>query len=259
MSSVQGFAASLYNLALESGLQNGPLVYQVRAGTDKYVVVSNVEPTELVLPLNILWVHLENGTPTLLRRVSKEAGSGTLHTWAPETNYDAIFTTENVWAPEDQVVRSANLVEGGQLTGPLYPVAKDVYEETEVPPVSWVRKFVNGVRNSLMSMYQNMNNRVLYDDQRIRALTLRTEETVARVQALEGSASNNQHLHSQEMESGVWVVDHGFGPDMIVTIFVTDSNGDNIWPDRVQREVDTHVVYFSLALSGYALAIGMKP
>lgn len=259
MPSVQGFAASVYNLALESGLQNGPLVYQVRAGTDKYVVVSNVEPTELVLPLNILWVHLENGTPTLLRRVSKEAGSGTLHTWAPETNYDAIFNTENIWAPEDQVVRTTNLVEGGQLTGPLYPVVKDVYEETEVPPVSWVRKFVNGVRNSMMSMYQNMNNRVLYDDQRIRALMLKTEETVARIQVLEGAASNNQHLHTQEMETGVWVIDHGFSRDMIVTIFVTDGNGDTIWPDRVQREGDTHVVYFSLALSGYALAIGMKP
>ena len=259
MSSVQGFATSLYNLALDSGLANGPQVYQVRAGTDKYVVVSNVEPTELVLPLNILWVHLENGTPTLLRRVSKEAGSGTLHTWAPETNYDAIFNTENIWAPEDQVVRTTNLVEGGQLTGPLYPVVKDVYEETEVPPVSWVRKFVNGVRNSMMSMYQNMNNRVLYDDQRIRALMLKTEETVARIQVLEGAASNNQHLHTQEMETGVWVIDHGFSRDMIVTIFVTDGNGDTIWPDRVQREGDTHVVYFSLALSGYALAIGMKP
>lgn len=258
MSSVQGFASSLYNLALDNGLSNGPCVYQVRAGTDKYVVVSNTEPTSLVLPLNILWVHLDSGTPVIWRRVSKSAGTGTQHTWVPETDYNAIFSTENLWAPEDQPVHTDNLLEGGQLTGPLYPVAQAVYEEEEVAPVAWVRKFVNGVRNSLMSMYQNMNNRVLFDDQRIRALQLKADETLARVQVIENTGAGNQHLHVQEMESGVWVVDHGF-TDSVVTIFVTDSNGDNVWPDKVEKVGDTLVVYFLLPLSGYALAIGMKP
>lgn len=257
MSSVQGFASSLYNLALDNGLANGPCVYQVRAGTDKYVVVSNSEPTGLVLPLNILWVHLDSGTPVLWRRVSKEAGSGTQHTWAPETDYNAIFNTENVWAPEDQPLHADNLLEGGQLTGPLYPVAKTDYEEAETPPVSWVRKFVNGVRNSLMSMYQNMNNRVLFDDQRIRALQLKADETLARVQVIENSGANSQHLHTQEMESGIWVVDHGFTEHAVI-IQVTDSNGDNVWPDRVEKVGDTHVVYFLLPQSGYALATGVK-
>lgn len=259
MSSVQGFAAALYNLALEQGLVNGPCVYQVRAGSDKYAVVSVNEPTNLVLPLNVLWVHMVSGTPVLWRRVSKEPGAGTTHTWQPETNYDAIFNTENTWAVEDQPVHASNLLEGGQLTGPLYPVAQTDYSEPEVPPVSWVRKFVNGVRNSIMSMYQNMNNRVLFNDSRIRTLMLASDSTIARVQVLENSGASSQHMHHQEMESGVWVIDHGFSAEHAVVIMLTDINGDNVWPEKIERLEDTSVVYFLQPLSGYALAIGMKP
>ncbi len=258
MSTVAGYANSIYNLALDSGLLNGPQVFRVRSGSDKYVVASIEEPTALVLPLNVLWVHLENGVPVLWRRVSKSAGVGTTHTWTPEVEYDTILTTENTWAPED-VPASNSLLDGGQLTGPLFPVADAAYTGAEVAPVVWIRSLVNGVRNMLISMYQNMNNRVLFDDKRIRELMLANSDLQARIAAVEEAGPRSQFIHTQDFETTSWVIDHGFDAATIVTVIVTDENGDNIWPEKVERVGEVHVVSFLQPQSGYALALGVLP
>lgn len=258
MSTVAGYAEALYNLALQQGVSaDNPCVYQVRSGSDKYVVVSPVEPVALVLPLNVLWVTLE-GTAVMRRRVSKVA-STFQHTWETVTDYASIFSTEQQWAPEDAPVPIIVSQQGGQLTGPLLPRAATDYAATEAVPKSIVQTLVNVARNSLMSMYSNMNNRVLYDDQRIRALVLGQSTVSDRVTVLENTVGAKSLCFLVDLDSDTWVIEHNLGASYAVAITTFDAAGDPVWPDSITA-LDEHasIVRFLLPLSGVAILTGVK-
>ena len=258
--SAQGYANALYNLAMEQGLASGhPCVYQVREGTDKYIVVSNEEPTSLVLPLNVLWVHSDGGNILIWRRTSKTPSAPWQHSWVPETDYNSIFNTEPVWAPEDAPTPVIISQKGGQLNGPLYPVVNSTYEDTESAPLGFIRTIINGVRNSLMTMYQNMNKRVLYDDERIRALYSSLDSLKVRVNEIDYSKSQS-YPYVQEDVSDVWVIEHGFDKSThLLQVFVTDESGEIVCPAKTMHNTDgTTVLRFSELCSGQAAVFALK-
>lgn len=258
MSTVAGYAEALYNLALQQGVSDSnPCVYQVRSGSDKYVVVSPVEPVSLVLPLNVLWVRLE-GTAIMRRRTSKTA-STFQHTWETVTDYDSIFNTEQQWAPEDAPVPVIVSQQGGQLTGALLPRQSTTYADAEALPKSFIQTMINAVRNSLMSMYSNMNNRVLYDDQRIRALVLGQSTVSDRVTVLENTVGAKSLCFLIDLDSDLWVLEHNLGADYAVFVTTFDTSGDQIWPDSITAlDENASVVRFLLPFTGTALVTGVK-
>lgn len=76
-------------------------------------VVSATEPTDLTLPLNVLWVNINMVSEhyhTILRRVDKTPTAPYDHTWVVENSYDSLFQ-DQYYAPEDNT--------GGQA----YPAA----------------------------------------------------------------------------------------------------------------------------------------
>lgn len=260
MPTVSSYAQALYNLALEQGLSaSNPCVYQVRAGTDKYVVVATAEPTTLVLPMNVLWVK---DAMHMMRRVSKTPSSGQAYTWEDVTDYDSIFNTVQTWAPEDAPIPVIVSQQGGQLTGPLYPrVAANAaaYTAAETVPKSIVQSLIDAFKSSVMSMYNNMNNRVLYNDQRIRNLQIGQSSITDRLTVVENNQGGLELLFIQELASDVWAIEHNFGSDYKIFVDIYDESGDILWPDSIQP-MDEHVsiVHFLGLHSGYARVQGMR-
>ena len=258
MPTVQDYASAVYNLALVQGVSDSnPCVYQVRSGTDKYVVCATLEPT-MALPLNVLWVTLVNSVPQMFRRTSKSSDGQHTFTWVQVTDYDSIFNTNQYWDPSDQPVPVIVSSGGGQLNASVYPVVKDntAYTDGEAVPKSTVAYLIQLFKNSMLLMYQNMNNRVLSNASAIRVLQATSSSLSTRVTALETHIPNM--LTASFADTDTWVIEHGFGAGMAVDIRCYTTDGDPVCPDRiVSIDGTASAVTFLLPLSGYVLATAL--
>ena len=253
MPTVQDYSSAIYNLALVQGMDS-PCVYQVRAGTDKYVVCSPAEP-QLVLPLNCLWVTLVNSVPTMYRRTSKTSDGTHLYSWELVTDYEQIFSVEQTWDPADAPIPVIVSQGGGQLNASVFPVVKDpaTYTDPEAIPKSAVSYLIQVFKNSIMSMYQNMNNRVLSSASSIRVLQTTTSSLSTRVTSVEQRIPTV--MTTSFVATDTWVVEHGFGANMAVDIRCYTEDGDPVCPDRIIAIDDTaSAVTLLLPLSGYVMA-----
>lgn len=79
-----------------------PIVHRLSSQTQRQVIAvvfSYVEPTFLILPLNVLWVDMRAGSPTFMRMLQRQskladAAKGTIHTWQAITLMSQYYTDQ---------------------------------------------------------------------------------------------------------------------------------------------------------------------
>lgn len=264
MTQLEQYTASVTSLALLQGAGVGkPIVFKTRTDSPNLLVVAYEDPSSinLILPLNVFYICIDAAAPTvqpnvLLQRTYSDNGSGGyIFGTRVVTDMAELSTSQQVYSPDapEHVILSTL---GGQLEASVYPVVKATYAEEEVGPVSFMRKLVNSLRTTILTMYQNMNNRVLYNDQRIRTL----EDEVADHTYLISQLGNNAkfYSHVQTEAAAMWVVEHMFPPaDYLVSVLTFDEQGDPVWSDQITGfgTDGAHVVMFLGPCSGHALVI----
>lgn len=250
MSQLDSYRSALLNLAEVQGVSAlNPITYKVVTGSDKLVFVSYSQPSPLlVLPLNVIWLDANPISTTygqLFRRVYSYNVDHYDFGFDLITDYSDLLYTVQIYdqaqMPEPVVVS----LSGGQLTQALKPRVSASYAQTEVVPLSVVDQKVTAFRQSIMSLYQGLNSRELYDDKRIRDLVIGLTNLQSTI------TGGNTYTHNQQIARASWVVNHGLktmAPE--VSIWVED---ELVMADEVTCvDQNSVVIYFSYAVSGLA-------
>lgn len=257
MNKLDSYKTLLIDLALVQGLT--PLEEVVlRPKPDVIIIVAHSEPFDLIFPLNGLWLDADSTMPTfkkLYRRVSKLPSLGFDFTWEEVLEYEQAMTVQS-WDPADLPEPVTIPGKGGALTGPLHLKAAP-YEPTEAIPKAFVDSEMLKMKNSFFTMFNNMNGRVAFNDQRIRTnyediQSLRSQISTALVGM---STAIQGKVYSQEESSQVWLLEHGFGAGTGI-VFVTSPTGEYLWPEIIEplpESPNTHIlVTFLEPVSGLA-------
>lgn len=262
MTQLEQYSNSVVSLALLQGAgANKPITFKTRSDSPNLLVVAYETPGSiaLILPLDVFYICIDPASPTynvLTRRTYADNGAGGyVYGTRVVTDYAELSTAQQVYAPDapEHVVLSTR---GGQLQASIYPVAKPSYTDDEATPFSWVRTLVNGVRASFLNMYQNMNNRVLYQEQRLRIAEGEIDEHTYQISQLWGSAKFYSHVQAEA--SDIWVIEHSFPPaEYTVSVFTFDEQGDPVWSDQIAGfgTSGAHVVSFLGPCSGHAVVV----
>ena len=83
------------------------------------VVCAQLEPTQLILPLNVVWVDLDpqsDNYRNALQRVSKNTVAPFEHEWVLLEQYDDVFAEQNYDAADEALLTSADAVAAATLT-----------------------------------------------------------------------------------------------------------------------------------------------
>lgn len=263
MTQIEQYVASTTSLALLQGAGAGkPIIFKTRSDSPNLLVVAFEDPNNInpILPLNVFYICIDPAAATvppntLMKRTYSADGSGGYVFGASVvTDFAELSTSQQVYAPDapEHVILSTR---GGQLEASVFPVVKPTYVEEEAAPVSWLRKIINSLRSSVLTMYQNMNNRVISNDLRIRALDATVQDHTYLISQL---GNSKFYTHKQDEASQMWVVEHMFPPtEYLVSIFTFDEQGDPVWSDQITGfgEDGAHVVMFLAPCSGHALVI----
>lgn len=262
MSNLTSYAQNLYNLALLQGVTNAnPQIFKVSISVDCVICCAFAEPVDLLLPMNGLWLCADPVSSRFLKiyqRQSKiaDAVNNTQHTWSEVTVFETLFTAQ-YWAAEDlpQPIIISN--SGGKLSGKLVPRTVSTYDADEVIPQSKVDSKIATMRNGFFTMYTNMNNRVLYDDDRIRALQSKTASMQTVIDQLQSSAMLLGGW-VQEEASDIWFINHAFGTPNIF-IMTWSSDGEPLCYQKIQAfDENITQVSFLESCSGVALVFGLS-
>ena len=262
---LEQYTNALIQLAQIQGVSvNNPAIFKLSGSSDKVVCVTYEYPWEMgtLLPLNVLFV-LVDPSKTILqnnlmyRRVvgQKDPVTGILGFDAlPVPDYDDMVTVEQYYDP-DSLPQPVLLTQSGQLVDKLVPRAGP-WDANEAVPKSYIDNGVTVLRNGFFTMYNNMNNRVLYNDERIRKLMQTNTEIQAAINAL---PTNVMSLGAwvQEQDSDVWFINHMFGLTNVF-VFAWTSEGETLCYQNVTPfDENISQVQFLGACSGTALVFGL--
>lgn len=234
----------------------------LRVKQDVCIVVSHAEPTDLIFPLDGLWIVADPSSPRykqMLKRSSKTASGSDTYTWNQMTDFDAAMAPQS-WddtdLPEPVIISGV----GGELSGPLVPHAGP-YDENEVAPRSELTSEITKLRSNFFTMYQNMNNRVLNVDSRIRSAEVEISEMSNRLSAVEmQSNSIVSKTFIKDEPSPVWYLNHNADTELVYVLVLTD-HGEIVCPDVVgpapEDSRNSTKVVFGGPVSGLAFALLM--
>lgn len=238
MSQLTNYVDTLVNLAQQQGLSStNDISYKVSA--DVLIILSFVEPTTHVFPLNGLWIIADGanaGYKKVMRRKSKTASAPYKNTWQEETDYATVMGTVQVWddadLPAPQIISSS----GGRLTGKvLTRTGVTAFDTDELIPKSYTDGVRTTMNNSFFTMFNNMNARVNSNLAGIRDIQANLPLLDSRIKALEDAGSTSQVtglVFVQENADTVWALRHGLGKGAGIP-YVTDEKGEILWPETV--------------------------
>lgn len=230
------FINDCYLRAVQLGHTNlTPVILEVdNEGTTLELVVSYVEPLNLELRSNTLWINTNDGDENylkLLRRDSKNVSATYQHTWSIVEQYTDLQIGQFYSA--DQRIRLTietklaihqadpdahpgyvKLAGGQQMSGPLVarPVAnlRD-YAQNEMIPRSVLTDAMNNQTQGFYYILMGMNDRITTNEEDIALLKMR-------LNALEtGSGSGNPgagfegarvYVHVQNEPDVEWIINH---------------------------------------------------
>lgn len=261
---LEQYTNALIQLAQIQGVSvNNPAIFKLSGSSDKVVCVTYEYPWEMgtLLPLNVLFV-LVDPSKTILqnnlmyrRFAGRDSDTGV---WAfdalPVPDYDDMVTVEQYYDP-DSLPQPVLLTQSGKLVDKLVPRAGP-WDANEAVPKSYIDNGVTVLRNGFFTMYNNMNNRVLYNDERIRKLMQTNTEIQAAINAL---PKNVMSLGAwvQEQDSDVWFINHMFGLTNVF-VFAWTSEGEPLCYQNVTPfDENISQVQFLGTCSGTALVFGL--
>lgn len=205
------FVDRCLGIATERGLSSSkPIVLVVKApntGEETRIVVSYSEPYDLILPLNVSWINGDVASPDYkktFKRTSKTAAGGFTHSWTQISNYDDVFTPPQYWDGTDLPVVESTLSDMNSH------MAETTADDDVHGSRAYIDSEVNQLTSSFGSAYANMNQRVVYNDQRIRALETAKNthsETLATLEA--GQISQNEEI--EQLKNRVFVLEESGG------------------------------------------------
>jgi hypothetical protein len=261
MSQLSSYASNLNELAILQGVTSGnPQIFKVNHVSDCVVCVAHEEPTTVLMPIDGLWLCSDSSSPRYLkiyRRVSKtpDAANGTAYTWLEVTDFSTLFDTQS-WAAEDLPQPIIITNSGGQLSGKLVPRQVATYDTDEVVPKSVIDKGITTLRNGFFTMYNNMNTRVLYNDERIRKLMTRADEMQAQINGIP-SLQVQIGVWVQETEANKWYINHMFGTTAVYVLCWSEDGEVSCYQTARSYDENITEVSFLGPCSGVALVFGL--
>jgi len=259
-----------------------PIIIVVKApttGETTRIVIAHSEPHGLVLPLNVTWVVSDSDDlayKKVFKRSSKSTEVPFENTWSELTTYEEVFTPFQYYADED-------LPEVDYIVGEV----ADHLDKTSDDDVHGSTSYTNGrisvLQGSFGAVYQNLNQRIVYNDQRIRELESVSSEGLSEtILALElgglerdailtdltdrivdiengssggGSTGYNSYTKIVSDADTSWVIDHNFGTKgLICQIYDEDFNP--VLPSSMQAISDNRlIVLFDVDQAGRAVLI----
>ena len=277
------FVDRCLGIATERGLASDkPIVLVVKApttGEATRIVVSYSEPHDLILPLNVTWIMADSvhaDYKKAFKRSSKDAAGGFVHTWGEISTYDEVFIPVQFWDGTDLPQVESTVSE---MTTHM---AEDVPNDDVHGGKTYTDGKIQQIQTGFGSAFSNMNQRVVFNDQRIRDLETARDthsETIAtlelskisqdeaitalqqRVTVLEqsgggGSGSGvNSYTHVATEADTSWIINHNFGTkNLVCQIF--DENYNQVLPSGMQAINDnTWVIFFDVDQAGRAILI----
>lgn len=270
--------ARLIQAAQVRGLTDSNPVLLTTDGPSKTrinIIVSKVEPIEVVAPLDLIWI--DPSTSTALRRVNRGASANHTHTWTAAT--ESNFWNAQMWdepRPSDQDFQELNRnignthdltafdlgafdATGGRFTGPVYPRTlgtSEDYAADEAVPRTFVEKLTSAAQSLAASVYQQLTS----VRNSVRALGTRTTTVENKVKALElgGGDGVPKFLHTQEDEDLEWLIAHDLGTENLI-IAVALPNGDYMIPaEQIPLDGNNVRITFAAPRSGTAAIIGIR-
>lgn len=293
--------ARLVAAATARGLsQTAPILLSTDGGVAEQrvnIIVSYTEPTNVVAPLDLLWINPTS--LTTLRRVSRANSQAYTHTWTDAT--ESNFWTPQIWdepMPSDQSFRelnrnvgnpffletsdidAVNQTTGGTMLGPLkirVDASIDNYADQEAIPKTLVKKLTDAAQAVAASVYQQMasiksqitsiRNRVTAAEKTIVIHTDGLLDHDARIKTLEEADPSNpgtpgtglpNKIFTQEEAALEWAIEHKLGTEaVIVQIYLT--SGEFVMPDVMEPvDEDNYRVTFAEARAGTAVLVGIR-
>ena len=261
---LEQYTNTLIQLAQIQGVSaNNPAIFKLSGASDKVVCVTYEYPSEMgtLLPLNVLFVLVDPSKTALqnnlmYRRVAEK--SSTTGLWGfdalPVPDYDDMVTVEQYY-DQESLPQPVLLTQNGQIVDKLIPRAGP-WDANEVVPKSYIDKGTTVLRNGFFTMYNNMNNRVLYNDERIRKLMSTSTELEA---AINNLPANTMSLGAwvQEQETDIWFINHMFGMSNVF-IFAWSPEGEVLCYQNI-TPFDENItqVQFLGSCSGTALVFAL--
>lgn len=235
MSKLDSYKTLLLDMSLAQGLSAVNEVV-LRPTPDVLIIISLTEPSDLIFPLDGLWLDGDSLSPDykkLRKRVSKDPSTGFNNTWIEVADFDQAMAVQT-WDPLDLPEPVILSGKGGKLTGPLI-LKEGPYATDEAIPKAHVDTEFLKTKNSFFTMFNNMNGRVSFNDQRIRTNYADIQALKAQLDdALVGmSAALQGKVYSQEEPSQVWLLEHEFGAGTGI-VFVTSPEGEYLWPEVIE-------------------------
>lgn len=267
MSQLTNYVDTLVSLATQQGLSaSNDIAYQLKP--DVTMILSFVEPTTHVFPLNGLWLIADGsaaGYKKVLRRVSKTATAPYKNTWQEETDYATVMNTVQRWDEADLPAPQIISASGGRLTGKvLVRTGVTAFDTDELAPKSYTDGVRTAMNNSFFTMFNNMNSRVNSNLTAIRALQQDVPLLDSRISALEQAGGEGQIkglVFVQENADTVWALRHDLGKGAGIP-FVTDEKGEVLCPETINpAEVDPEnilLLTFLEPVSGVAQLMYMQ-
>lgn len=262
--------------------QSAPILLSTDGGVAKQrvnIIVSYTEPTNVVAPLDLLWINPTSNTT--LRRVSRANSQAYMHTWTDAT--EANFWTPQIWdepKPADQPyqelnrnvgnpffletsdIDAVNQTAGGTMLGPLnirVDTTIDNYGAQEALPKTLVKKLTDAAQAIAASVYQQMAS----VKSQITSIRNRVTSTEARIKTLEdtptGPGGSVPSKKFEQVEAALeWRIEHNLGTGAIIAQVYLET-GEFVMPEIMEAiDVNTYRVVFAKARAGTAVLVGLR-
>lgn len=264
------FINQCYAKALANGLNDGlPTVIDYSDSEDLPVkiVVSFTEPTELLLPLNVIWIVADenNGDDYLsaLIRTSKQTSANYAHSWAKAVSineingisqyyegtdkfrYEAYQTLQNLQdVPNPFPNKYLSLTGNQSLTGPVFLRElsnSQSYGLTEAIPRKTLVDALNNQTQGFYAILIGLNNRMNTAEQRLNNHQQRIEALELGTGGGNGGAQLNGarfYIHMQGTADTEWIINHQLNTrNIIVQVWKDDSPNPEVPEQVTQSEV----------------------
>lgn len=275
--------ARLVAAAQARGLgQSAPILLSTDGGVAKQrvnIIVSFTEPTNVVAPLDLLWINPTSNTT--LRRVSRANSQSYTHTWTDATEEN--FWTPQIWdepKPNDQPyqelnrnvgnpffldtadIDAVNQTTGGTMLGPLNirtAASIDDFADQEALPKSLVKKLTDTAQAVAASVYQQMAS----VKAQITSVRNRVTSAEGRIKTLEDAptgpgGSVPSKKFEQAEEALEWLIEHNLGTESIIAQVYLET-GEFVMPEVMEPvDVNTYRVTFAKARAGTAVLVGIR-